>query len=96
MAGGIAELSKLMYGQSLGVNLDMTDGDMNIEAMKRAAITAAATSGSTCPIFNAAAKQFKNLFAKKIYGFCSLQNEVGTLPSKIKKDFVAAYKVRFK
>jgi len=90
MAGGIAELSKLIYGQSLGVNLDMTDGDMIIEAMKRAAITGVATRVAI-PIFNSAAKQFKNLFAKKSMG-SALTGEVGTLPSKIKKDFVKNYK----
>jgi hypothetical protein len=90
VAGGIAELGKLMYGQSLGVNLDMTQEDMIIEAMKRAAITGGATRVSI-PIFNAAFKQFKNLFAKQSLG-SAITGQKGTLPSKIRDDFVKAYK----
>jgi len=90
MAGAVAELGKLMYGQSLGVNLDMTMNDMFIEAGKRAAITGVATR-LTIPIFNGAARQFKTLFAKKAMG-SALTGEIGTLPSKIRKDFIKNYK----
>ena len=90
LGGGVAELGKLIYGQSLGVNLDMSTDDMIKLALKRAAITGAATR-IAIPIFNSAAKQLKNLFAKKALG-SAVTGEKGTLPSKIRKDFVENYK----
>jgi len=90
LAGGMAEISKLLYGQSLGVNLDLSTDEIIKLGLKRGAITGVGTR-IAIPIFNAAAKQLKNLFAKKSLG-SALTGEVGTLPSKIKKDFVANYK----
>jgi len=90
LGGGVAEMAKLLYGQSLGVNLDLSMSDIVIQAGKRAGITGAGTR-IAIPIFNAAGRQLKTLFAKNSMG-SALTGEIGVLPSKIRKDFVDNFK----
>ena len=89
-SGGIAEMIKLVYGQSLGVNLDLTNKDIVILGAKRAAITGVATR-ALIPIFNTAIKMIKNGLVK-VPLYSEITGEVGTLPSKIRNDFVKNFK----
>jgi len=89
-SGGISEMIKLFYGQSLGVNLDLTTEDIVKLGLKRAAITGVATR-ALIPVFNTAAKMIKNGLVK-VPLYSNVTGEVGTLPSKISKDFVKNFK----
>lgn len=89
-SGGIAEMIKLYTGQKLGVNLDLTDEDIVKLALKRGMITGVATR-ALIPVFNTAAKMIKNGLVKAPF-VSELTGEVGTLPSKIRNDFVKNFK----
>ena len=89
-SGGIAEMIKLVYGQSLGVNLDLTNKDIVALGMKRAAITGVATR-ALIPVFNTAFKIIKNGLVKVPF-YSKITGEVGTLPKKIRDDFIKNFK----
>ena len=90
-AGGFSEMLRLYIGKELGVNQDLSDADIVKEGLKRGAISGAATRVAF-PVFNQAAKLFKNLsgsIAKKV-GMGKYTT--GTLSNKVIKDVLYNYK----
>jgi hypothetical protein len=90
-ASGFSEMLRLYIGQKLGVNQDLTTEDIINEGLKRGAISGAATRVAF-PVFNQAAKLFKNLSGTIAEKAGLGKYTTGTLSNKIIKDVIYNYK----
>jgi hypothetical protein len=85
VAGGLSEMLRLYIGQQLGVNQELTAGDIALAGAKRAAITGVSTR-LMFPIMDKANKLVKNLANK------FAPSSTGTLSNKVVKDIIYSYK----